>query len=280
MRFSLSIQLLLAWSHVRLSMTQCHLTPRVTTKPSDTSVYRTDEIDLRTILISLLDYIQIIKDEYWGNFGSNLTLTYPGDGSCSILGIGFPLSTVASSVVWGNPVTQIPMLTNVIKISDKRIFIPSENTSVLLTKQQFEEVCKELGIMLKLRDDGPPQMTIYKDHKNGELILKNFDISQLNVCRMSILGLNLKHDLENTLQLLQHQWEKLSKMIIFYGRENLLQRLATCINAKNMTIEFFLNTQKSSFQFCVNSLADEPKMQEKEKRSANLLSFCLATVNN
>ena len=93
------------------------------------------------------------------------------------MGIGFPLSTVASSVVWGNPVTQIPMLTNVIRISEKRIFIPSENTSVLLTKQQFEEVCKELGIMLKLRDDGPPQMTIYKDHKNGELILKNFDNS-------------------------------------------------------------------------------------------------------
>ena len=275
MRFSLGIQLLLAWSHIKLSMTQCHLTPRVTTKPSDTSVYRTDEIDLKTILISLLDYISIIQEEYWGNFGNNLTLTYPGDGSCSILGIGFPLSTVASSVVWGNPVTQIPMLTNVIRISEKRIFIPSENTSVLLTKQQFEEVCKELGIMLKLRDDGPPQMTVYKDHKNGELILKNFNVEELNVCRMSILGLNLKHDLENTLQLLQHQWEKLSKMIIFYGRENLLQRLATCINAKNMTIEFFLNTQKSSFQFCVDSLADEPEMQEKEKRSANLLSFLL-----
>ena len=50
MRFSLGIQLLLAWSHFQLSMTQCHLTPRVTTKPSDTSVYKTDEIDLTTIL--------------------------------------------------------------------------------------------------------------------------------------------------------------------------------------------------------------------------------------
>ena len=275
MRFSLSIQLLLAWSHVQPSMTQCHTTPRVTTKPSDNSVYRTDEIDLKKILISLLDYVQIIKDEYWGNFGSNLTLTYPGDGSCSILGIGFPLSTVASSVVWGNPVTQIPLLVNVVRISEKRIFIPSENTSVLLTKDQFEEVCKELGIMLKMKDDGVPQMTIYKDHQTGELILQNFNVDELNVCRMSILGINLKHDLENTLQLLQDQWEKLSKMIIFYGRDNLLQELATCINAKNMTIEFFLNTKKSSFLFCVNSLADEPTMQEKEKRSANILSFLL-----
>merc|ERR1712215_484994 len=74
-------------SHIKLSMTQCHLTPRVTTKPSDTSFYRTDEIDLKTILISLLDYVSIIQEAYWGNFGNNLTLTYPGDGSCSILGI-------------------------------------------------------------------------------------------------------------------------------------------------------------------------------------------------
>ena len=227
------------------------------------------------MLISLLDYVTIIQEEYWGNYGENLTLTYPGDGSCSILGIGFPLSSVASSQVWGSPVTQVPILTNVIRISQDRIFIPSENTSVLLTEQQFLAVCKELGIWLKLRDDGPPQMSIYKDANNGELILKNFDITQLNVCRMSYLGLNLKHELENTLQLLQHHWEKMSQIIIFYGRENLLQQLATCINSKNMSIEFFLNTQKSSFQFCVNNLVDEHETQEKEKRSANLLSFLL-----
>ena len=226
MRISLKVQLLLAWSHVQPSMTQCHTTPRVTTKPSDKSVYQTDEIDLKEILISLLDYVQIIKDEYWGNFGSNLTLTYPGDGSCSILGIGFPLSDVASSVVWGNPVTQIPMLTNVIKISEKRIYIPSENTSVLLTIDQFKEVCKELGIMLKIKENGVPQMTIYKE-TSGELILQNFNVEELNVCRMSILGINLKHDLENTLQLLQDQWETLSKIITFYGLNSLLQELGT-----------------------------------------------------
>ena len=274
MRISLKVQLLLAWSHVQPSMTQCHTTPRVTTKPSDKSVYQTDEIDLKEILISLLDYVQIIKDEYWGNFGSNLTLTYPGDGSCSILGIGFPLSDVASSVVWGNPVTQIPILVNVLKISEKRIYIPSENTSVLLTMDQFKEVCKELGIMLKIKENGVPQMTIYKE-TSGELILQNFNVEELNVCRMSILGINLKHDLENTLQLLQDQWETLSKMITFYGLNSLLQELGTCISSKNMTIEFFLNTKKSSFLFCINSLANEPKMQEKEKRSANLLSFLL-----
>merc|ERR1712215_554214 len=172
----------------------------------------------------------------------------------------YKLPTTFSPCLRFSSSMEIAMLTNVVRISEKRIFIPSENTSVLLTKDQFEEVCKELGIMLKMKDDGVPQMTIYKDHQNGELILQNFNVEELNVCRMSILGINLKHDLENTLQLLQDQWEKLSKMIIFYGQDNLLQELATCINAKNMTIEFFLNTKKSSFLFCVNSLADEPKI--------------------
>ena len=42
-----------------------------------------------------------------------------------------------------------------------------------------------------------------------------------------------------------------------------------------MSVEFFLNTPKSSFQFCVNNLVDENDTQEKEKRSANILSFLL-----
>ena len=137
MNMGFALSLLLAWSSIKVCSSQCYLTPRVTTKPSETTFYRTNEIDLRAMLISLLDYISIIQEEYWGNYGENLTLTYPGDGSCSILGIGFPLNSVAASQVWGSPITQVPLLTNVIRISQDRIFIPSENTSVLLTEQQF-----------------------------------------------------------------------------------------------------------------------------------------------
>ena len=135
MGFALS--LLLAWSSIKVCTSQCYLTPRVTTKPSETTFYRTNEIDLKSMLISLLDYVSIIKEEYWGRYGENLTLTYAGDGSCSMLGIGFPLDSVAASQVWGSPLTQVPLLTNVIRISQDRFYIPSENTSVLLNDQQF-----------------------------------------------------------------------------------------------------------------------------------------------
>merc|ERR1712082_14646 len=55
-------------------------------------------------MVSLLDYMAIIKEEFWGQYGANLTLTYPGDGSCAMLGVGFAL----------DPLTQVPLLTNVI----------------------------------------------------------------------------------------------------------------------------------------------------------------------
>ena len=128
---------------------------------------------------------------------------------------------------------------------------------------------------MKLRDNGPPQISIFKDAKTGDLVLENFDITKLNVCRMSYLGLNLMHELENTLQILQQHWDKLTQVVYFYGRENLLQQLATCINSKNMTVEFFLNTPTSSFHFCVNNLLDDNDTLDKDKRSANILSFLL-----
>ena len=137
MGFALLQSLLLAWSWCAVCTGQCYLTPSVTTRPSETKIYRTDEIDLKTMMVSLLDYMAIIKEEYWGQYGANLTLTYPGDGSCSILGVGFALDAVAASQVWGNPLTQVPLLTNVIRIAKDRFYIPGKNSSILLNENNF-----------------------------------------------------------------------------------------------------------------------------------------------
>ena len=58
---------------------QCYTTPRVQQKPADKTTYETDVIDLREILVSVLRYSVIIQDEFWGTYGTNLTLTYPKD---------------------------------------------------------------------------------------------------------------------------------------------------------------------------------------------------------
>ena len=97
MSFALFLgSVLLAWSW-NVCTGQCYLNPSVSTRPSENKIYRTDEMDLKIMMVSLLDFVSIIKDEYWGKYGENLTLTYPQDGSCAILGEGFPLDTVAAS---------------------------------------------------------------------------------------------------------------------------------------------------------------------------------------
>ena len=270
--------LLLTWAVVNIFLpsvrSQCHTTPRVQQKPADKTTYETDEIDLKEILISVLKYAVIIQDEFWGSFGTNLTLTYPQDGSCSILGVGFPLSEVTSSMIWGNPITQIPILVNVLVISPDRIYIPSQNTTVLLTLDQFKKVCDKLGIIVNMKAKGAPQLTIHKD-PSGELILQNFNVNSLNVCSMSTLGTNLNHDIENTLQILQDTWETLTQIITFYGQNALLQELGTCLNTKNLSIQLFLNTKQTSFLYCIKSLSNELQLQTKNRRSANLLSFLI-----
>merc|ERR1712215_231625 len=226
------------------------------------------------ISVSVLKYAVIIRDEFWGTFGTNLTLTYPQDGSCSILGIGFPLSEVTSSMIWGNPITEIPILVNVLKISEDRIYIPSQKTTFLLTFNQFKKVCDNLGIILNMKPKGVPQMSIHKAI-SGELILQNFNVEDLNVCHMSTLGINLNHDIENTLQILQETWEKLTQIITFYGQTSLLQTLETCLNTNNLSIQLFLKLKQSSFEYCINKLSNELELQEKNRRSANLISYLI-----
>ena len=253
---------------------QCYTTPRVQQKPADKTTYETDVIDLREILVSVLRYSVIIQDEFWGTYGTNLTLTYPKDGSCSILGTGFPLDEVTSNMIWGHPITQIPVLVNVLKISENRIYVPSQNTTVLLKMDQFQKVCDNLGIIVNLQAKGAPQLTIHRD-QSGQLILENFNVNTLNVCHMSTLGANLNHEIENTLQILQHTWETLTQIITFYGQHALLQELETCLSTKNISIQLFLNTKQSSFLYCINSLSNENQLPNKNRRSANLLSFLI-----
>ena len=55
---------------------QCFLNPSTTTSPQD-AVFRTDELNLKDMTISLLEYVSIIRSEYWSSYSHNLTLTAP-----------------------------------------------------------------------------------------------------------------------------------------------------------------------------------------------------------
>ena len=100
---------------------QCFLNPSITTRPAVDRIYRTDLMNLQAIFLSVLDYVTIIKDEFWmvnDKSGLNLTVTNPGDGSCAIIGRGLSLQTFTTPD--SGMLTAIPILTNVVKLSSNR----------------------------------------------------------------------------------------------------------------------------------------------------------------
>ena len=251
---------------------QCYLNPSTTTAPQD-EIYRTDVLDLKEMTLSILDFISIIKKEFWSGYGQNLTLTSPFDGSCAILGNGQSLQDFTRK---NRPVlhlSSIPILTDVVQLSSNKFYIPSQSRSILLNKTQFESLTTQLHITLALKENGPPQLSIFKDENSDSLILESFDVRKSNACSMSHLGKNILHSFENTLQIVEKIWKKMRTILRFYGAEDIIQSLETCLSIDNLALENLLNSPSSSFDFCLQSISNTTAIRK--ARQANLLSFLL-----
>ena len=159
---------------------QCFLNPSTTTSPQD-EVFRTDELDLKDMTISLLEYVSIIRSEYWSSYGPNLTLTAPNDGSCAIHGNGQSLQTFTRKNNWEIHLSSIPVLTDVLQLATEKFYIPSQSKNILLNLTQFQSLTDQLNILLSLEEHGPPQLSIYKDKVSGSLVLETFNIKKSNV---------------------------------------------------------------------------------------------------
>ena len=241
---------------------QCYLNPSISTAPGDERLYRTDELDLQTMTISILEFISIIRSEYWAAYGQNLTLTAPLDGSCAILGDGLSLETFTRKNNWEIHLTSIPVLTDVVRLSANKFYIPSQSKSVLLNMTQFQSLTQQLNLILDLKEDGPPQLSIYKNEDTGDLILETFNAKKTNVCVMGHIATNIWHAFENTLQLVDRIWAKMGTILRFYGADPLIQHLGTCLNVRNVSLESLLNTPSKSFKFCLQSFdnSSEPRV--------------------
>ena len=163
---------------------QCYLNPSISTAPGDERVYRTDELNLRTMTVSILEFVSIIRSEYWAAYSQNLTLTAPLDGLCAILGDGLSLETFTRKNNWEIHLTNIPVLTDVVRLSTNKFYIPSQSKSVLLNMTQFMSLTQQLNLVLDLEMNGPPQLLIYKNENTGELVLETFNAKKPNVCVM------------------------------------------------------------------------------------------------
>ena len=249
---------------------QCFLNPSTTTTATDRS-YETDILDLRDMTWSIMQFISIVKKDFWAGYAQNLTLTAPTDLSCSILGLGHSLQEFTGKVGPIFHLSSIPVLTNVVMLSRDKFFLPGRSKSVILNRTQFESLTNQLGIELSLKDDGPPQLAIFKSENS--LILETFDSTKFNACHMSTLGLNIQHSFDNTLQLVEKLWMKMKIVLHFYGAQDIIQTMTTCFSTETLDLEFLLNAPVSSFDFCIKSLQDVTS--NRTTRQTSILSFLL-----
>ena len=178
---------------------QCFVNRHLATRPSRNLEYRTDMMSLKNILISVLDFTSIIKQELPGDNG-NVSITYPGDTLCPMLGEGFGLDFLTTQGL--ALVNSVPLLTNIIKISNNRFVVPNQNVPAHLNVSQLQTLLSHLDIQLTLTKESPPQLFMRKDD-DGQLHLESFSPLGPSSCKLGPVVNNIFHGLQNTLQMLQ-----------------------------------------------------------------------------
>ena len=248
---------------------QCFLNPSLSTRPAEDRIYRTDEMNLQSIFISVLDFVQIVKDEFWVMNG-NHTITSPGDGSCAILGVGQSLQylTTQGKVL----LSDVPILTDVLKVSSNKFVVPSSFRSVYLNVSQFDKLIGHLDLNLHLVASGPPQLFLFKD-RAGLIHLETFDIAKTNACIISPLAGNIHHGLQNTMQLVRDVLEKVQTVFRFFGSNYLFDNLGICLQIKNVTLQSLMSALPDQLDYCVQSSSNftTPRLV----RRSNTLSYIL-----
>ena len=154
-------------------------------------VYRLDTLDLNDMFVGVMNFIGMVKDELPVKHG-NLSITQPGDGSCPILGEGIDLQHLTTQ--GESMIDTIPVLTDIVKISNDRFIVPNRNTAVHLNMSQFQDLLGHLAIKLHLVGSAPPQLFLFKD-QNDQLHLESFSLQKSNACFLGTVSQNIHHSL-------------------------------------------------------------------------------------
>ena len=239
-------------SHFEPCYSQCFINKHLATKPAQDKVYRTDSLNLKDMFVSVMDYTTIVKEELPVKHG-NLSVTQPGDTSCPMLGVGYDLQFLTTQ---GKAlVSSIPVLTDIIKISSNRFIVPNANTAVHLNLTQFEDLLGHLSIQLHLVSGAPPQLFLHLDSKD-QLHLESFSIQKSNACYLGPVAENIRHSLQNTLQLLQDVFSEVETVLHFFGHGHLYNKLGSCLQITNITLQALMAIDNEKFEFCIGSIAN------------------------
>ena len=231
---------------------QCFVNRHLATRPSKNLEYRTDMMSLKDILISVLDFTTIIKQELPGE-NNNVSITYPGDTLCPMLGKGFGLDFLTTDGL--ALVNSIPLLTNIIRISDNRFVVPNQNVPAHLNMSQLQTLLSHLDIQLTLTKGSPPQLFIRRDDRE-QLHLENFSSQGPSSCRLDTVVHNIFHGLQNTLQMLQGIYDEVENIIKFFGSDHLYSNLSSCLQIPNITLSVLMKADDNDLEYCIARLAN------------------------
>ena len=170
-----------------------------------------------------------------------------------MLGKGFGLDFLTTQGL--ALVGSVPLLTNIIRISEDRFVVPNQNVPAHLNMSQLQTLLSHLDIQLTLTKDSPPQLFIRRDD-DKQLHLESFSPLGPNSCKLGPVVNNIFHGLQNTLQMLQKIYDEVENIIRFFGSEHLYSKLSSCLQVSNITLSVLMKTDDKDLEYCISRLAN------------------------
>ena len=170
-----------------------------------------------------------------------------------MLGKGFGLDFLTTQGL--ALVGSVPLLTNIIRISEDRFVVPNQNVPAHLNMSQLQTLLSHLDIQLTISKDSPPQLFIRKDD-DKQLHLESFSPLGPSSCKLGPVVNNIFHGLQNTLQMLEGVYVEIENIIRFFGSEHLYSNLSSCLQVSNITLSVLMKTDDKDLEYCISRLAN------------------------
>ena len=154
--------------------TQCHTQQQTFHAPVDGPYGESEEIVPQLLLRDMIQFVTLIRAEWWLPGQNNLTITRANDSSCAFLSSGVNMEELQGlDSSWS-----LPLMTDLTLIRDK-VYIPG-NLSATVTFKRFSELAELLGFTSRLNVDKHHRVVVRLDARS----FHNFDASKMNSCRM------------------------------------------------------------------------------------------------
>ena len=192
---------------------QCSTQDETFNSPDGGPFFSSEEVVPLEMLVDMIEYLKLLRTEWWYVTANNFTVTRMGDDSCEFLGKGISLETLDAF----DPNWTVPLLTNLMVVGN-RVFIPGKLTT-FASLTQFTELAEILQLKSQIELEKNPKIVLNLSSRT----LTNYDSTVTNSCLMIDLTVNIKHQMEVMLISLAEVWDQFLSIMISFGQETPLK---------------------------------------------------------